>query len=189
MKHPALLGPVALLLLAACQPTTLNLRVKAPPGTNQGRPLYMLVRKVDPKQYAVESYAEVASRVVQPDASIILSELIYPGTLQRLKVKIPQDSPLAVSFLFTAPDGTWQTFVNSPVPASLDIDLFEGRIHAGPSAPAEPPPGKPAPLPSRPRPRPPRFPPPRVEALGASCPQHFSSRLTYGRRAKQRGRV
>lgn len=138
MKRQNLLGPAALLLLAACQPSTLSLNVKAPPGTNQGRPLYMLVRKVDPKQYAVESYAEVASRVVQPDASVIMSELIYPGTLQRLKVKIPEDSPLAVSFLFTAPDGTWQTFVNSPIPGSLDIDLFEGRIQTG-TAPAEPP--------------------------------------------------
>lgn len=150
MKLQTLLGPAALLLLAACQPSTLSLNVKAPPGTNQGRPLYMLVRKVDPKQYAVESYAEVASRVVQPDASVIMSELIYPGTLQRLKVKIPEDSPLAVSFLFTAPDGNWQTFVNSPIPGSLDIDLFEGRIQAG-TAPAEPPPGEAAAAPEPPK--------------------------------------
>jgi hypothetical protein len=137
MKSLALL-PLAVLLLSACQPSTLHLSIKSPPGTNQGRPLYMLVRKVDAKQYAVESYGEVAPRVFQPDENVVMSELIYPGTLQRVKVKIPQESPLAVSFLFTAPDGTWQTFVNVPVPASLDIELLEGRIRTG-TAPAEPP--------------------------------------------------
>ncbi|AKQ65480.1 hypothetical protein A176_002392 [Myxococcus hansupus] len=133
-----LLG-LAALLLAGCRPATLQLNVKAPPGTNQGRPMYMLVRKVDPKQFAVESYAEVAARVAQPDETVVLSELIYPGTLQRLKVKLPPESPLAVSFLFTAPDGTWQTFVNLPVPGSLDIALLEGRIQTGaaPLAPAK----------------------------------------------------
>ena len=136
MTPRSLLPPLAL-LLAACQPSTLQLNIKAPPGTNQGRPLYMLVRKVDAKQYAIESYGEVAPRVFQPDESVVMSELIYPGTLQRLKVKIPEESPLAVSFLFTAPDGTWQTFVNTPVPGSLDIELLEGRIRTG-TAPAEP---------------------------------------------------
>ncbi len=138
MKFHALLRPAVLLpLLAACQPSTLHLSIKSPPGTNQGRPLYMLVRKVDAKQYAVESYGEVAPRVFQPDENVVMSELIYPGTIQRVKVKIPPESPLAVSFLFTAPDGTWQTFVNAPVPASLDIELLEGRIRTG-TAPAEP---------------------------------------------------
>ncbi|HEX8704164.1 MAG TPA: hypothetical protein VF815_35355 [Myxococcaceae bacterium] len=138
MTPRSLFPPAALLLLAACQPSTLQLSIKAPPGTNQGRPLYMLVRKVDPKQYAIESYGEVAPRVFQPDENVVMSELIYPGTIQRLKVKIPEESPLAVSFLFTAPDGTWQTFVNTPVPGSLDIELLEGRIRTG-TAPAEPP--------------------------------------------------
>ena len=78
------------LLLVACTPSTLHLSIKAPAGTNQGRPLYMLVRKVDPKLFAVESYGEVSARVFQPDADVLLSALIYPGTLQRVKVPLPE---------------------------------------------------------------------------------------------------
>lgn len=137
MKPWASCLPAALCLLAACQPSTLHLSVKAPSGTNQGRPLYMLVRKVDPKQFAIESYGEVSARVFQPDADVLLSALIYPGTLQRLKVPLPDNAPVAVSFLFTAPDGTWQQFVNAPAPGSLDIELLEGRIRTG-TQPAEP---------------------------------------------------
>jgi hypothetical protein len=129
--------PALLCLLSACQPSTLHLSVKAPSGTNQGRPLYMLVRKVDPKQFALESYGEVSARVFQPDADVLMSALIYPGTLQRLQVPLPDKTPVAVSFLFTAPDGTWQQFVNAPAPGSLDIELLEGRIRTGtqPAAP------------------------------------------------------
>lgn len=126
------------LLLAACQPSTLQLRIKAPPGTNQGRPLYMLVRKVDAKQYALESYADVSARVIQTDPSVVHSEIIYPGTLRRLQVPAPPDSPLAVSFLFTSPDGRWQEFLSTPLPPSLEVELSEGRIQTG-ATPAAPP--------------------------------------------------
>jgi hypothetical protein len=127
MKRHVLLC-VAASLLAACGPATLQLSIKAPPGTNQGRPLYMLVRKVEPKQYATESYDEVSARVVQPGPTVIHSEIIYPGTLLRIPVKVPPDASVAVSFLFTAPDGAWQSFLAAPLPASMEIELREGRI-------------------------------------------------------------
>ena len=126
-----LLSSLALVLCAACQPSTLQLRITAPPGTNQGRPLYMLVRKVDSKQYAAESYADVSARIVQENPDLVYSEIIYPGTLRRLEVPVPKDASLAVSFLFTAPDGSWQSFLNTPLPPSLDVELSEGRIQTG----------------------------------------------------------
>jgi hypothetical protein len=143
MKRLFLFCSAVPLLLAACQPATLHLSIKAPSGTNQGRPLYMLVRKVDPKQYATESYDDVSARAFQPDASVLHKEIIYPGTLRRIPVKIPEDSSLAVSFLFTAPDGNWQSFLNAPVPQDLDVELQESRILSG--MPAAPPPQENAP--------------------------------------------
>jgi hypothetical protein len=128
MKYLYLFCCVVSLLLAACQPATLQLNIKAPPGTNQGRPFYMLVRKVAPAQYAAESYSDISAYVVQPNANVIHSEIIYPGTLRHILVKVPPDSSLAVSFLFTAPDGTWQSFLSPPLPPSLDVDLQESRI-------------------------------------------------------------
>lgn len=138
MKRPFLFCSLLPLLLAACHPATLQLRVNAPPGANQGRPLYMLVRKVDAKQYAVESYADVSARAMQNDPKVVHSEIIYPGTLRRLQVRIPQDSSLAVSFLFTSPDGQWQEFLEAPLPPSLDVELREGRIQTGGASPVSP---------------------------------------------------
>lgn len=117
--------------LVGCAHGSVTLNVTAPPGTNHGRPLYMVVRKVDPKQYSTEGYNDVAAKVVSPDSAVLHSEVIYPGTLQRIQVKVPQDAPVAVSFLFTAPDGSWQLLLNSPVTTSVDIELQEGRIRNG----------------------------------------------------------
>ena len=67
------------LLLAACHPASLQLRINAPPGTNQDRPLYMLVRKVDAKQYAAESYGEVSARVIQEDVTFTSNDSTEPS--------------------------------------------------------------------------------------------------------------
>ena len=95
---PAVLA-LALLALGACGPRQLSISVKSPVGTNMGRPLYMLVRQVDSKQYANEAYSEVAARVGVPDATVLQTSVIYPGTIQRFLVKTPKEGSVALSFL------------------------------------------------------------------------------------------
>ena len=104
----------AALLASGCASTSVSLSVKAPPGTNLGRPMYMLVREVDTKQYANEAYSEVAAKVGAPDHKVLQTAVIYPGTIQRFQVKAPKDGAVAVSFLFTAPDGNRSVIGSSP---------------------------------------------------------------------------
>lgn len=139
-------------LLSACGPSLVNLSVKSPVGTNMNRPMYMLVRQVDPKQYANEAYTEVAAKVGAPDPTVLQTAVIYPGTIQRFKVKPPKEGVLAVSFLFTAPDGNWQMLVSPQQTTSIDVELTTSRIlhdsapkdgdekeaPAGPAAPEAP---------------------------------------------------
>lgn len=115
-------------LAAGCGPSQINLSIKAPPGTNMGRPLYMLVRQVDPKQYANEAYSEVATRVGTPDNTVLQTAVIYPGTIQRFQVKAPKDGAVAVSFLFTAPDGNWQLLLSPQQTPKVDVELAVSRI-------------------------------------------------------------
>ncbi|WP_342381176.1 hypothetical protein NVS55_16025 [Myxococcus stipitatus] len=112
----------------ACAPTHLTINVKSPPGTNQGRPLHMVVRAVDAQRYMTEFYADVAERIVHPDDSVVQTLVIYPGEKAQTRVKIPEESPLAISFLFTTPDGAWQVLLDTPIPGRVDIDLEESRI-------------------------------------------------------------
>jgi intracellular growth IglE-like protein len=128
----------ALALLSGCAAGQISLNVKSPPGTNLGRPMYMLVRQVDPKQYANEAYSEVASKVGAPDNTVLQTSVIYPGTIQRFQVKTPTEGALAVSFLFTAPDGNWQLLLSPPVTSAVDIELTVSRILSDSSPPALP---------------------------------------------------
>ncbi len=119
----------AALLLGACAPSTISLNIKSPPGTNLGRPMYMLVRQVDPKQYANEAYSEVADKVGSPDDTVLQTAVIYPGTIQRFQVKTPKDAAaVAVSFLFTAPDGNWQKLLSPQSTNAVDVELTVSRI-------------------------------------------------------------
>lgn len=141
------LTALSALLLGACAPSAINLNVKSPPGTNLGRPMYMLVRQVDPKQYANEAYSEVADKIGSPDDSVLQTAVIYPGTIQRFQVKPPKEGALAVSFLFTAPDGNWQMLLG-PQQNTVDVELTVSRILSnsvpatipseGPAAPEKP---------------------------------------------------
>ncbi len=119
---------LALLALGACGPRQLSISVKSPIGTNMGRPLYMLVRQVDSKQYANEAYSEVAARVGVPDATVLQTSVIYPGTIQRFLVKTPKEGSVALSFLFTAPDGNWQVLLSPPLASAVDVELATSRI-------------------------------------------------------------
>jgi hypothetical protein len=119
----------ALALLSGCGASQIHLNVKSPPGTNLGRPMYMLVRQVDPKQYANEAYSEVAAKVGAPDDTVLQTAVIYPGTIQRFQVKTPKDAAaVAVSFLFTAPDGNWQMLLSPQSTSAVDVELTVSRI-------------------------------------------------------------
>ncbi|QRK06982.1 hypothetical protein JQX13_44145 [Archangium violaceum] len=154
---PAPLVALAALLLGGCLPGHVTLSIKSPPGTNHGRPLYMIVRTVDPKQYSTESYNDVAAKVISPDESVLQADVIYPGTFQNIKVKVPKAASVAVSFLFTAPNGSWQMLLNEPLPSSVDIELMEGRIQTDMS------PGLPSGAEAKP-PEAPKMEAPKVEA-------------------------
>jgi hypothetical protein len=126
------------LLASACGAPHLTVNVRSPAGTNQGRPLYMVVRTVDSKKYLSETYADVAAKVVAPDDSVIETAVVYPGGEKSLRVKIPEETSVAVSFLFTAPDGAWQALLDAPVPRSVDFDLLESRIRTNVNTAAKP---------------------------------------------------
>ncbi|MCP3101816.1 hypothetical protein LZ198_23345 [Myxococcus sp. K15C18031901] len=127
-RQPGWLALVLAVGLSACAPTHLTVNVKSPPGTNQGRPLHMVVRAVDAQRYMTEFYADVAERVVHPDDSVVQTLVIYPGEKTQTRVKIPEEMPLAISFLFTTPDGAWQVLLDTPIPGRVDIELEESRI-------------------------------------------------------------
>ncbi|NBD11119.1 MULTISPECIES: type VI secretion lipoprotein TssJ [Corallococcus] len=120
-------GLVTAVVVGSCAAPSLTVNVKAPAGTNQGRPLYMLVRTVS-KTTMTEGYADVAAKVISPDDSVLQTVVIYPSRTKQVKIPLPPEQAVAVSFLFTTPNGAWQALLDVPVPRSVDIELQESRI-------------------------------------------------------------
>ncbi len=137
------LGWLILAVVAGgCAPTHFTVNVKSSEAANQGRPLYMVIRAVDSKQYLSETYSDVAAKVVTPDESVLEATVIYPGEDKQVRLKIPKELPVAISFLFTNPDGAWQALLDVPIPAKVDMELQENRLRTsgGTTPPAVPPP-------------------------------------------------
>ncbi|MCY1032080.1 hypothetical protein OV207_11475 [Corallococcus sp. BB11-1] len=120
-------GVVAAVVGGSCASPSLTVNIKAPAGTNQGRPLYMLIRTVS-KTTMTEGYADVAAKVISPDDSVLQTVVIYPSRTKQVKIPLPPEQAVAVSFLFTTPNGAWQALLDVPVPKTVDIELQESRI-------------------------------------------------------------
>jgi hypothetical protein len=132
-----------MLLGVGCVPGQLTISVSAAPNVNQSRPVYMVVRTLDSKAYVSQTYDEVVAKVITPDASVLHTEVVYPGGNKQVSVKVPQSLPVAVSFLFTSPDGAWQTLLDALVPGTVDIQLVGSRIAEGGNTPSPTPPPEP----------------------------------------------
>lgn len=105
----------------------LELIVHSDQETNQGLPFRMLVRTVDLKTYVEESYADVASKVMSPDDSILGSVVIFPGKQARVPVDRPANAPLGVYFLFTRPGDPWKLRIERQ--DVVEVNLYLGTNH------------------------------------------------------------
>lgn len=112
---------------AAGEPETV-ITVRSGKKTNKGRPFYVLVRNVDIKTYLAEPYADVADKVVSPDDTVLLSQVIFPGRPAELRLRPADDASLSVYFLFTAPGSPWKTRIEQPIPARIDLALGDAEV-------------------------------------------------------------
>jgi hypothetical protein len=123
-------APFALLLVAGCASSTVTVAVESTPETNEGRPLYAVVRAVEEATYVTDSYDGIAAKVFArpPDATVLRSEVIYPGVKAELVVQKPDTRPLAIYFLFSEPGERWKMSQPQPLPGSIAVELGRNAI-------------------------------------------------------------
>ena len=115
-------------LTGGCIPGYVRVGLKTKRETNGGRPLYLLVRTVEVKQYAAEPYSAVASLLDAPDSSVMRTQLLYPGRSYHFYLKAPAKGALGLYFLFTTPGGTWNLLLRRPLPFQLKALLGRNDI-------------------------------------------------------------
>lgn len=123
-------------LLAACGHAravpTFTLTVQPSAESNEGRPVYLLVRAVTPQAYVAQPYAAVAALVGQPDATVRHSEVIFPGRVMTVSIPIPENLQIAVYVLFRRPSGGWRYLFDLPSPTSARVVLREDQMVINP---------------------------------------------------------
>ncbi|GIW70589.1 MAG: hypothetical protein KatS3mg102_0131 [Planctomycetota bacterium] len=130
------LVPLVLALAAAaiagggCASGRATLRIEAAAQTNDGRPLYMVLRAVDGAEFVTETYEDIAARVfaAPPDPSIIRADVVYPGMVRAIAFDPPERKPIGVYFLFTEPGDRWKTMLQQPLPSTVEIRLGPNTI-------------------------------------------------------------
>jgi hypothetical protein len=135
--HMPLIGslwPVLLLLgLSGCFPGYVRLTLLSDANTNEGRPLRVLVRSVSEEQQRTESHASVSALVVSPDATVLRSVIIDPGTNRTriLWIKHDKEKSLGLYFLYTTPAASWKMLVPPLLPWRMLIPLGRAGVRPG----------------------------------------------------------
>ncbi len=97
--------------------------VRASADSNDGRPVYVVVRIVDEQGFIEDSYAKVAALVVEPDESVLATLLVFPGTVAYRELEL-EAAPemLGVYGLFSVvEDGNWKLLVEGQAAVELAV--------------------------------------------------------------------
>ena len=132
MGKATLLVGVVLLMTGA--PTgcasTVKFTVRSSEATNNGTPVYFVIRKVDGHTFLAEPYNAVAEKVFQQpvDPSILERKPVFPGQEVVVRLDQVQEGQLGLYFLFSTPEGNWRYPLQQPVPEEIIIELGKNQI-------------------------------------------------------------
>jgi predicted component of type VI protein secretion system len=126
-------------LVAGCGGAAAQVRPKQPPvrleitagkDTNQGGPLYVVVRKVDRAGFLAEDYDAIADRLFgEPrDPSVLRKAIVQPGAVVTVEAArdLADGEILGVYFLFSLPGDDWRLAIS-------DSSIHRVRIVLGAS--------------------------------------------------------
>jgi hypothetical protein len=103
---------------------------------NGGRPVYVLVRAVNEKDFVTDSYGKMADLVFPQgeETSVLQVALIWPEQESLVEVQLPQGKAMAIYCMFTAPGNQWKVLLPPPAKDDRFLAVLEGgSISAKPS--------------------------------------------------------
>lgn len=90
----------------------LTLQIRTLDNVNDGRSVRLLVRRVDPKQFANDQYDSVISLAQHPDDSVLSDQLMRPRSAIRLRLPLEAGADVGVYFLFSKPEAdSWKVLL------------------------------------------------------------------------------
>jgi hypothetical protein len=132
MLH-TLLSVALLLTFSSCASPApvVQLRVASASNVNDRRSVYVLVRTVQESDYRLESYDEVASKVVDPDDSVVDMAVALPGVPLSFSLAAPAmpKQRIAVYAMFERPVcGAWRVLLPEKSRATAELRLNGSKL-------------------------------------------------------------
>lgn len=94
-------------------------------SVNDQRPVYMVIRKVNKKNFLTENYDYIADMVYAepPDESLLAWHILMPGQSEKIPVIKPEKLSIGVYVLFTQPGENWKMLLEKPLKSEYKINI------------------------------------------------------------------
>ena len=104
--------------------------ITSEPGSNNGRPVYVLVREVNRKDFFIEYYDDIADMIYADpqDDSLLNWQMFLPGEKKKVKVVTPKKSDIGIYGLFTQPGNSWKLMIPKPLEKKYRITIETNNI-------------------------------------------------------------
>lgn len=112
-------------VVAPSEGVTLPIVVRASADSNDGRPVYVVVRVVDEQGFIEDGYAKVAAMVVEPDESVLATLLVFPGTVVVRELELEaMPEMIGVYGLFSVvEDGGWKVLIEGEAAVEISVGV------------------------------------------------------------------
>jgi predicted component of type VI protein secretion system len=100
--------------------------IKTTKSTNQGTPLYVVIKETNMAQFLTQDYHQIAAQSFwkEEDETSLVKKVLVPGTTNKITLQAPgKDKSLGVYFLFTSPGECWKYILNKPKAEKVKILL------------------------------------------------------------------
>jgi len=102
------------------------------PDSNNGRPVYVMVREVNKSNFLVDYYGDIAELIYadkdKKDESVLGWVMVKPGEKTELKVRRNEGAELAFYGLFTEPGDNWKVWVSAPLKKSYRVYVGKNNL-------------------------------------------------------------
>lgn len=102
--------------------------IKTTKETNQGTPLYVVLKETNMAQFLTQDYHEIAAQSFwkEEDGAGAVKMVLVPGSTNKVTLPAPgKDKSVGVYFLFTNPGESWKYILDKPKAEKVKILLGE----------------------------------------------------------------
>jgi predicted component of type VI protein secretion system len=102
--------------------------IKTTQETNQGAPLYVVLRETNMAQFLIQDYHEIAAQSFWKEENQpgTVKMVLIPGSTNKITLPVPgKDKSVGVYFLFTNPGESWKYILDKPKAEKVKILLGE----------------------------------------------------------------